>query len=171
MSNRKCALAVKFLGLQTGTGNPLGVVPPEKYAEIPTQACQGTIRSLRRSAQGGEVQQILVRIQTKQPGARQSFMGIACILSSDEISFYRIPSLLRIFIPQERLQVQVYPSQHSARELNKRSRTILYRHPLKGLSWNALVRLYCLYGGVEIDIQSMSQAQLITLWLSLKSRY
>lgn len=62
-THRKC------LGLQTSSGEHLGDVPPEKYIEIPKEACQGTVRSLRRSPQGGEVHQILVRIQTQQPGA------------------------------------------------------------------------------------------------------
>ena len=59
-----------FPCLQTSTGQQLGVVPPDKYSHIPKQACTGSIRSIRRAPQGGEVHQVLVRIDSQLSGTR-----------------------------------------------------------------------------------------------------
>ena len=56
------------LCLQTSNGQHLGDVPSEKYSQIPKQACTGSIRSIRRAPQGGEVHQILVRINAQHLG-------------------------------------------------------------------------------------------------------
>lgn len=78
--------------LQTSEGLHLGDVPPEKYACIPKQACKGSVRSIRRAPHGGEVHQILVRIEAPTLGM--------LLLLAVELSLHTA-QILKLFFPPD----------------------------------------------------------------------
>jgi hypothetical protein len=50
--------------LQNQGGAVLGLVPNEKYSDIPKHANKGSVRSIRRAPGGGDIQLILIRLDT-----------------------------------------------------------------------------------------------------------
>jgi len=45
----------------------LGVIPSEKYSDIPKHTTTGSVRSIRRAPGGGDIQVILIRLDILLP--------------------------------------------------------------------------------------------------------